>query len=62
MHGWGDDVVPCSGSQRYAAATRAALLLVDGDHRLTEQLPEIGALFSQFLGNACSRTDGRQAD
>lgn len=49
VHGWRDDVVPWEGSVRYAAPARARLLLVDGDHRLTDSLAEIGALFRLFL-------------
>ena len=50
VHGWRDDVVPVAGSLRYADATRARLLLLDGDHRLTAELDDIGAAFSHFLG------------
>jgi pimeloyl-ACP methyl ester carboxylesterase len=49
VHGWGDDVVPCQGSIRYAADAHARLLLVDGDHRLTGNLPELANLFRLFL-------------
>jgi alpha/beta superfamily hydrolase len=49
VHGWRDDVVPWAGSVHYAAAARARLLLIDGDHRLTDALGEVGALFRTFL-------------
>lgn len=49
VHGWRDDVVPWEGSVRYAARSRARLVLIDGDHRLTANLEEIGALFRRFL-------------
>ena len=49
VHGWRDDVVPPEGSQRFAAEHRAELLLVDGDHRLTEKLPAICRYLQGFL-------------
>lgn len=49
VHGFGDDLVPWEDSVRYAAAHRLRLVLLDGDHRLTGNLPEIGALFGVFL-------------
>lgn len=50
VHGWRDDVVPWEGSVRYAAACRAQLTLLDGDHRLTANLPQLARLFALFLG------------
>ena len=52
VHGWRDDVVPWQGSVRYAAAARCRLALVDGDHRLTDNLGEGGQFFSMFLADA----------
>ncbi len=49
VHGWRDDVVPWQGSVRYAERSRARLTLIDGDHRLTDNLPELCALFAGFL-------------
>ena len=49
VHGWRDDVVPWEGSVRYAARSRARLALIDGDHRLTANLPELGGFFRMFL-------------
>jgi predicted esterase len=53
VHGWGDDVVPVSGSLRFAEAFRSCthfeLHLVPGDHRLGAQLPLIEMLFGRFL-------------
>ncbi len=49
VHGWRDDVVPCEGSVRYAARSRARLVLVDGDHRLTANLGELTGFFRMFL-------------
>jgi dienelactone hydrolase len=49
VHGWRDEIIPWSGSMRYASACNARLLLTDGDHRLTGVLPEISAFFREFL-------------
>lgn len=49
VHGWRDDVVPWEGSVRYAARSRARLMLIDGDHRLTANLAEVGEFFRLFL-------------
>ncbi|MBM4195544.1 MAG: alpha/beta hydrolase [Gammaproteobacteria bacterium] len=50
VHGWRDDVVPWEDSVRYASRQRAQLVLIDGDHRLTDNLAEVGAIFGRFLG------------
>jgi alpha/beta superfamily hydrolase len=49
VHGWRDDVVPWQGSVRYAERSRARLVLVDGDHRLTANLGEVTQIFGLFL-------------
>jgi pimeloyl-ACP methyl ester carboxylesterase len=49
VHGWRDEVIPWSGSVRYASACSARLLLINGDHRLTGALPEISVFFQEFL-------------
>ena len=49
VHGWRDDVVPWEGSVRYASRSRARLVLIDGDHRLTASIAEVSALFRLFL-------------
>lgn len=49
VHGWRDEVVPWQGSVRYAERSRARLTLLDGDHRLTDNLSELCALFAGFL-------------
>ena len=51
VHGWRDDVVPVDASIRYARAARAALHIIDGDHRLTEQIALINDLLERFLAN-----------
>ncbi len=54
VHGWHDDVVPCTSSVRYGAACAARLILVDGGHRLTENLGAIARYFQLFLDEADS--------
>lgn len=49
VHGWRDDVVPWQGSVRYASQTRAELVLLDGDHRLTANIERINVLLRDFL-------------
>ena len=49
VHGWRDDVVPVENSIRFAGSCRATLHVLDGDHRLTENLPEIEALLAGFI-------------
>lgn len=49
VHGWRDDVVPVANSIRYAKECRATLHLLDGDHRLTENIDEIVALLRRFI-------------
>jgi surfactin synthase thioesterase subunit len=55
VHGWRDDVVPWSGSVRYAESARARLTLLDGDHRLTDNLAELRELFRLFLDGLAER-------
>ena len=53
VHGWHDDIVPVANSIRYAEECNATLIVVDGDHRLTENIDDINdylALFLQRLG------------
>jgi len=49
VHGWQDEVVPVEHSVRFAQSYRAALHLVDGDHRLHNQIRVIQYLFEYFL-------------
>ena len=49
IHGWHDDVVPWDGSLRYGTETGAQLVLLDGDHRLTENIRTITGLLTGFL-------------
>ncbi|HLT90271.1 MAG TPA: alpha/beta hydrolase [Woeseiaceae bacterium] len=49
VHGWRDDVVPPERSVEFARRARATLHLLDGDHRLTEQIEEINAYLTRFV-------------
>jgi len=49
VHGWRDDVVPYEHSVRFADACKAALHLVESDHRLHNQVRVIQYLFRHFL-------------
>ena len=49
VHGWRDDLVPPENSIRFAAECHATLHLVDGDHRLTENIDEIIQYLGRFI-------------
>ncbi|MBS0364547.1 MAG: alpha/beta hydrolase [Proteobacteria bacterium] len=49
VHGWRDEVVPYEHSMRFAKANKAALHLLEGDHRLLDQIRVIQYLFEHFL-------------
>jgi predicted esterase len=49
VHGWSDDVVPVENSIRFAGQCTATLHVVNGDHRLTENIDEINAYLRSFL-------------
>lgn len=49
IHGWQDDIIPAANSIRFCEEQRAELHLIDGDHRLNDRLPTLGALFKSFL-------------
>ncbi len=49
VHGWHDDVVPVENSIRYARECSATLHLVDGDHRLTDNIDTINEYLEQFI-------------
>jgi pimeloyl-ACP methyl ester carboxylesterase len=49
VHGWRDDVVPVENSIRYAQNCRATLHVVDGDHRLTENIEDINVWLRQLV-------------
>jgi len=49
VHGWNDDVVPVENSIRYARDAAADLHILDGDHRLTDNIDQINELFRDFI-------------
>ena len=49
VHGWRDDVVPVENSIRFAKSCSAELHLLDGGHRLTENIGEINYYLSRFI-------------
>jgi surfactin synthase thioesterase subunit len=55
VHGWHDDVVPAENSIRFASECKAELHLIDGDHRLTDNIVEICAYLKRFIGRLDAR-------
>ena len=49
VHGWKDELIPVEHSIRFAKKYGAQLHLIDGDHRLIDQIPFIASVFSSFL-------------
>jgi pimeloyl-ACP methyl ester carboxylesterase len=49
VHGWNDDIVPADNSIRFARQCQATLHLVDGDHRLTENIDQINCYLKEFI-------------
>lgn len=49
VHGWRDDIIPWKNSLRYAEKYAAELHLIDSDHRLNDDLEQVGELFRDFL-------------
>ena len=51
VHGWDDEVIPYEHAVRFARLRGCSLHLVQGDHRLTAQIPLLCELFTAFLKN-----------
>jgi alpha/beta superfamily hydrolase len=49
VHGWRDDVVPVDNSIRWARQHRAALHILESNHRLEDKIEEICRLLRSFL-------------
>lgn len=49
VHGWHDDIVPVENSIRWAREHRAALHILNSNHRLEDQIEEICSLLRTFL-------------
>jgi predicted esterase len=61
VHGWHDDIVPVENSIRFARSSSATLHLVNGDHRLTDNIGEINEHLKQFIKTTTSaQTLGRK--
>jgi surfactin synthase thioesterase subunit len=58
VHGWSDDVVPPENSIRFARECHATLHLVDGDHRLTENIDEIIHYLGKFIRDLAGADGG----
>ena len=54
VHGWHDDIVPVENSIRFARECAATLHVVDGDHRLTENIDEINEYLEKFITTTTS--------
>jgi pimeloyl-ACP methyl ester carboxylesterase len=54
VHGWRDDIVPVENSVRWAREHRAALHVLDSDHRLEDRIEAICALLKLFLAELAS--------
>lgn len=50
-HGWQDDVVPPEHAWRFCQHYNCRLLMLDGDHRLMNQLPLLRNEFDRFLAS-----------
>ena len=44
-----DEVIPVENGIRFAAENRADLHIIEGDHRLNDQIGKVGELFEAFL-------------
>lgn len=49
VHGWHDDIVPPERAVRFATTHTAELHMLDGDHRLVAQIPELEWVFARLL-------------
>ena len=49
VHGWNDATVPVANSIRFAREHRCTLHVIDGDHRLHDNVDEVCDLFDRFL-------------
>jgi pimeloyl-ACP methyl ester carboxylesterase len=54
VHGWHDDIVPVDNSIRYARDCSATLHIVDGDHRLTDNIDAINEYLRHFIEGIAS--------
>ena len=62
VHGWHDDVVPVENSIRFAADCHATLHLVNGGHRLTDNIGEINAYLRRFVAMILENSESQGDD
>ena len=55
VHGWHDDVVPVENRIRFASECKAELHVIDGDHRLTDNITEINGYLKRFIRRVAAR-------
>lgn len=60
VHGWDDDIVPPENSIRFAGACSATLHLIDGGHRLTDNIDEINFYLERFINRIASPESSRE--
>ena len=56
VHGWRDDVVPLAGVLQFAEAAKAEMHIIDSDHRLSDCLDTLKAVFERCLDDTLRRT------
>ena len=49
VHGWHDDIIPYENSVQYAAKYSSVLHLIDGDHKLMDNIQDLKSYFALFL-------------
>ena len=49
VHGWRDDIIPYENSVRYASKYTSVLHVIDGDHRLLDNMQDLISYFDLFL-------------
>lgn len=57
IHAWQDEVIPVHNVIPFAERHKADLHIVNSDHRLSGQIPQLSLLFSQFLRWGNIKTD-----
>nr|VFK56294.1 MAG: Alpha/beta hydrolase family protein [Candidatus Kentron sp. TUN]VFK62373.1 MAG: Alpha/beta hydrolase family protein [Candidatus Kentron sp. TUN] len=60
VHGWNDEIVPAESVICFAKQHKIALHMLNGDHRLIDILPAVGALFNLFLRDVLGTTENME--
>ena len=58
VHGWHDEIVPFDNQHRLANEIGAELYPLDGNHKLDDQIHKVEELFSLFLDDIGSASNG----